>query len=135
MYWGYELLRYYLPLSPLSSYFVGYTAAERRRLWWRMRLLGVVSFAMESAGLITLAILILLIVILEILRLLLLGIYSLLVVIQLIFSLIPDPIELLAYLLAILIFPLLLGTKAIRRLFRRFRRGRRPLSEHEEEEE
>jgi hypothetical protein len=30
---------------------------------------------------------------------------------------------------------LLLGTEAIRRLFRRFRRGRRSLSEHEEEEE
>jgi len=117
MYWGYLLLSYYLPLSPLSSYFVGYTAAERRRLWWRRRLLQVVISAMSWATvIISLPVLIIV--------LLLLG------------------TKLLVYLLAILSFPfyliyelLLLGTKAIRRLFRRFRRGRRSLSGHEEEEE
>jgi len=65
-------LRYHQP--PLRPDFVGYTAAERRRLWWGRWVIGLFIW-------------------------------------------------------------LLSGIEAIGRLFRRFRRGRRPLSEHEEEEE
>ena len=89
MYRGYLLRRYYL--SPLSSYFVGYTAAERRRLRWRMRLL-LVRFAIVWAGLI-------------------LG-----VILGVILGLLFIPLYLIYKLL-------LLGTKAIRRLFRLFRKG------------
>jgi hypothetical protein len=136
MYRGYLLRRYYL--SPLSSYFVGYTAAERRRLRWRMRLLRVVHFATVLAGLILLLGVILGVILWVILGLLLLGtkpIWRFFRPIGRLFRplwrfLRPILTELLVTLLAILVFPfyliyelLLSGTKAIRRLFRGFRRG------------
>jgi hypothetical protein len=99
--------------SRLSSYFVGYTAAERRRLWWRMRFMRLLRVVRFALGLVSLAV-----------GLAAVNLWAIFVVTLLLVVILVVILAIPGVILWVILKELLLsGTKAIRRLFRRFRKG------------